>query len=172
MQARAFAEYLMTLMEYLDSPLPIWVNEFSVCGVALSPLSVAYLVGCTAINTLGSESAAAFSHAVTGLKLFILVVIVIVSIAVFEPTYFEPFLDEDKGFHGVIEATTILYFGYLGFDFVTTMAEEAIDAKRNVPKAILLSVIFCTIIYAVTSFSVQGVGHLNSSTGDGETALA
>jgi basic amino acid/polyamine antiporter, APA family len=82
-------------------------------------------------------------------------------------------MDEELGFHGVVEATTILYFGYLGFDFVTTMAEEAIDAKRNVPTAIMLSVISCMLIYGVVSFSVQGVGNLAAAgTGDGETALA
>jgi APA family basic amino acid/polyamine antiporter len=43
---------------------------------------------------------------------------------------------EDRGFTGVIEGATILFFGYIGFDFITTMAEEAKNPRRDVPLAI------------------------------------
>lgn len=86
MQARAFSEYLVVLMAYLEHPLPLWVSEFEILGLVVSPLSAMFFLFVTAINTLGAEGAAAFSHAVTGLKLFILVIIVIVSISVFDQT--------------------------------------------------------------------------------------
>ena len=58
-------------------------------------------------------------------KLVILAFIAIISFANFDTQYFVPFLNEDKGIAGVIEGSTILFFGYLGFDFITTIAEEA-----------------------------------------------
>ena len=74
---------------------------------------------------------------------------------------------------GVIEASTILFFGYLGFDFMTTVAEETIDPKKTIPLSIILSVILCMLIYAIVAFSVQGVGRMALfGEGDGETALA
>jgi APA family basic amino acid/polyamine antiporter len=74
---------------------------------------------------------------------------------------------------GLIEATTILFFGYLGFDFITTISEEAVNPKRDVPLAIQYSVVISMLIYALVAFSVQGVASLASvGTGDGETALA
>lgn len=79
---------------------------------------------------------------------------------------------KDKGFFGVIEGSTILFFAYLGFDFITTISEEAKNAKQDVPKAIVLSVILSMLIYGLISFSVCGVGNLSLIDGDGETALA
>jgi len=79
---------------------------------------------------------------------------------------------EEKGVIGIIEASTILFFGYLGFDFITTISEEAINPIKDVPRAILLSVMCSIIIYAVVAFTVAGVGRLENGTGYEETALA
>ena len=63
----------------------------------------------------------------------ILLFIVIVSFANFNVENLSPLLVEDKGMTGVIEGATILFFGYLGFDFITTIAEEAKNPRRDVP---------------------------------------
>ena len=78
----------------------------------------------------------------------------------FDIQNFTPFLDEEKGVPGVIEASTILFFGYLGFDFITTISEEAKNPKKDVPRAILFSVILSMAIYMILSFAVNGVGNL------------
>lgn len=63
----------------------------------------------------------------------ILLFIVTVSFANFNVENLSPLLVEDKGMTGVIEGATILFFGYLGFDFITTIAEEAKNPRRDVP---------------------------------------
>jgi APA family basic amino acid/polyamine antiporter len=90
----------------------------------------------------------------------------------FESKNFSPFFIKDKGFEGVIESATILFFGYLGFDFMTTVTEEAINPIRDVPKAILISVVLSMLIYVVVTVSVSGVGNISAGVGDGETVLA
>ena len=86
---------------------------------------------------------------------------------------FSPILIPEKGVTGLVEATTILFFGYLGFDFITTISEEAKDPKRGVPIAINASVIGSMMIYALVAFSISGMGNLAAvGNGDGETALA
>ena len=112
----------------------------------VSPLSIAYLIVCTAISTLSAEWAAAFNQVATSGLLFCLAAIVGVSSCYFDVSNFDPFINEERGFVGVIEATTILYFAYIGFDFLTTMTEEAIDAKRNIPRAIIVSVMLTMVI--------------------------
>ena len=96
----------------------------------------------------------------------------LVSAFYFDPGNFEPFFNKDKGALGVIEASTILFFGYLGFDFITTITEEASNPVRDVPKAIMTSVLISMVIYTLVAFSVSGVGNLAEGDGDGETALA
>ena len=109
---------------------------------------------------------------VTIAKLGILAFIVLVSAFFFDIGNFSPFLIEEKGPLGVIEASTILFFGYLGFDFITTISEEALNPIKDVPIAILMSVILSMVIYTTVTFAVSGVGVLSNSDGDGETALA
>jgi APA family basic amino acid/polyamine antiporter len=55
---------------------------------------------------------------------------------------------------------------------MTTVTEEAINPIKDVPKAILISVLISIIIYATVSFSISGVGNLAAGQGDGDTALA
>lgn len=91
----------------------------------------------------------------------------------FKSSRFTPLLNEEKGITGVIEASTILFFCYLGFDFITTMSEEAHNPKTSVPLAVNISVTASMIIYALIAFAVTGVGNLGGNgSGGGETALA
>ena len=137
-----------------------------------SILSVVALALFTVVSTKSAACAGVFNSIVTSGKLFILSFIVIVSLLNFDSKNFTPFFDEKKGVAGLIEGSTILFFGYLGFDFMTTIAEEAKNPVRDVPRAIILSNFICMMIYACVAFSVQGVGKLSEKSGDGETALA
>lgn len=105
--------------------LPIWADSWDLVGFKVSPLAAFFLVLCTWIQTQGSSFAEIFNNIVTSGKLAILALIALVSFANFEIKHFKPFLNEELGFSGVIEGSTILFFGYLGFDFITTIAEEA-----------------------------------------------
>jgi APA family basic amino acid/polyamine antiporter len=110
---------------------------------------------------------------ITSAKLIILFFIIAISFTLFDKQNFTPFLDQDHGPMGVVEATLILFFGYLGFDFITTIAEEAKNPSRDIPIAIQLSVILSMGIYALVALAVQGVGRMGmEGQGDGETALA
>lgn len=154
--------------------LPKWVDEWQITDtVTGSPTAIVFLLACVWLQNRGAKKAADFNNFVTTLKLMILMFIVIVSLMHFDKKNFTPFLNEEKGVMGVIESSTILFFGYLGFDFITTMSEEAKNPQKDVPLAVVLSVVLSMMIYALVSFSVNGVGNLAlSGAGDGETALA
>lgn len=55
------------------------------------------------------------------------------------------------GWKGVMNGASLIFFAYIGFDAVSTTAEEAKNPKRDVPKSILASLIICTIVYIITS---------------------
>ena len=74
---------------------------------------------------MGSKSAGSFNSVITVVKLGMLAFITAVAFCYFKIENLSPFLIEKKGFAGVIEGSTILFFGYLGFDFITTISEEA-----------------------------------------------
>jgi APA family basic amino acid/polyamine antiporter len=58
---------------------------------------------------------------------------------------------------GVLAGASIVFFAYVGFDAVSTAAEEAINPKRDLPKGIINSLIFCTIIYIIVAALLTGV---------------
>ena len=79
---------------------------------------------------------------------------------------------EDR-FIGIMQAATLTYFGYTSFETSSTLTSEAINPLRDIPRAIIYTVVFCMIIYSVTATSVVGVGIVEASKNhDADTALA
>jgi APA family basic amino acid/polyamine antiporter len=58
---------------------------------------------------------------------------------------------------GVLAGASIVFFAYVGFDAVSTAAEEAINPQRDLPKGIINSLVFCTIIYIIVAALLTGV---------------
>lgn len=125
-----------------------------------SPIAILYLVGCNIIQTTGAKGAGLFNSIVTTLKLSLLGIIVLASFSLFDSQNFQPFMNEQKGASGVVEASCILFFSFIGFDFLTTLSPEAIDPSKNIPMAIEISVILTALIYSIIAFALNGVGNI------------
>jgi APA family basic amino acid/polyamine antiporter len=67
----------------------------------------------------------------------------------------------------------LTYFGYTCFETSSTLTAEAINPLRDIPRAIIYTVIFCMILYAITATSMVGLGIVEASKNhDADTALA
>jgi APA family basic amino acid/polyamine antiporter len=66
-----------------------------------------------------------------------------------------------NGFKGIGTAAALIFFAYIGFDAVSTAAEEAKDAKRDMPFAILASLVICTVVYILVALVLAGVAPWN-----------
>ena len=65
------------------------------------------------------------------------------------------------GWSGVVTAATIVFFAYIGFDAVSTQAGEAKNPKKDVPFAIVMSLVICTILYIIVSLVLTGMVKYN-----------
>jgi APA family basic amino acid/polyamine antiporter len=72
-----------------------------------------------------------------------------------KPTNWHPFAP--NGWHGILTGASIVFFAYIGFDAVSTTAEEARNPKRDMPIGIIGSLIICTIVYAVIAAVFTGL---------------
>lgn len=63
---------------------------------------------------------------------------------------------------GIFLGATLVFYAYLGFDIIPAVAEEAKDAKRDVPRAIIHQVLYVSVIYVAVAFAVNGVGRLEN----------
>src|SRR5690606_39617687 len=74
----------------------------------------------------------------------------------------EPFISEQEGgdrfgWPGVLRAASIVFFAYIGFDAISTAAQEAKNPQRDMPIGILASLVICTLLYIAVSLVLTGI---------------
>lgn len=120
---------------------------------------------------------------VNGLIVLLKVSVVLVFIAVgwqyIKPENYSPYIPENTGdfghfgFSGIIRAAAIVFFAYIGFDAVSTAAQEAKNPKRDMPIGILLSLGICTALYILFAHVMTGVVNYEAFAGkDGIAPVA
>jgi basic amino acid/polyamine antiporter, APA family len=103
----------------------------------------------------GIRESAGFNSAMVVLKLAIIVFFVAMGACYIEPRNWQPFAPH--GFAGISSAAASLFFAYIGFDAVSTAAEETRNPQRNVPIGIMASLIICTIVYIAVAIVLTGM---------------
>jgi amino acid transporter len=88
-------------------------------------------------------------------KLAIIVLVIIVGIFYIDLDNWSPFLP--NGFGGVMAGVSAVFFAYIGFDAVSTLAEEAKDPQRDLPRGMIYSLIICTVIYIILALVLTGM---------------
>ncbi len=120
----------------------------------------------TAILVKGIKEAASTNNIIVVLKVAVVLFVIIAGAFYVDPANWQPFIPaevmgEDGHLHfgvgGVLTAATIVFFAYIGFDAVSTQAGEAINPKKDVPFAIIASLIICTLLYVAVSLVLTGM---------------
>ncbi|HEX7153060.1 MAG TPA: amino acid permease [Thermoanaerobaculia bacterium] len=124
---------------------PIIVNIFALAIVAL----------ITMVLVWGIKASARLNIFMVGLKLLVLAFFVIVCIPAVKVENWTPFAP--NGWPGIATGAAIIFFAYIGFDAVSTTAEETRNPKRDMPIGIIGSLIVCTIIYVIVAAVFTGV---------------
>ena len=123
------------------------------------------------------------SSFVNGIIVLLKVSVVLIFIAVgwkyIHPENYTPYIPENTGtfgefgFSGIIRAAAIVFFAYIGFDAVSTAAQEAKNPKRDMPIGILLSLGICTLLYVLFAHVMTGVVNYQAFAGkDGIAPVA
>jgi APA family basic amino acid/polyamine antiporter len=109
----------------------------------------------TVVLVVGIRESAWFNSAMVLLKLAIIAFFVILGFHYVKPANWHPFMP--NGYHGVFTAAAIIFFAYIGFDAVSTAAEETKNPKRDMPIAIISSLVVCTVIYILVALVLTGM---------------
>jgi len=105
--------------------------------------------------TIGVHMSARFNAAMVLVKLIAIVVFVAIAFANVDPAHWQPFMP--FGWEGVMGGAALIFFAYIGFDAVSTAAEEAVNPQRDLPIGILFSLAVCTVIYVVVAGLLTGI---------------
>jgi APA family basic amino acid/polyamine antiporter len=109
----------------------------------------------TWVLVIGIRESAWFNSSMVVLKLAIITVFVVLGGFYVKTANWHPFAP--NGFAGISAAAAIIFFAYIGFDAVSTAAEETRDPKRDMPIAIISSLVVCTIIYIAVALVLTGM---------------
>jgi len=113
------------------------------------------VLGLTWVLVTGIRESARFNTAMVVLKLAVIAFFVAVGALYVKPANWTPFAP--NGFAGIAGAAAIIFFAYIGFDAVSTAAEETRDPQRNMPIGMLGSLGVCTLVYAVVAIVLTGM---------------
>lgn len=95
------------------------------------------------------------SNAMVIIKLSIVLLVIAVGAFYVDTTNWHPFLP--NGIGGVLKGVSAVFFAYIGFDAISTTAEECKDPQRDLPKGMMWSILICTILYIVIALVLTGM---------------
>jgi APA family basic amino acid/polyamine antiporter len=171
--AISWANYMNVLLDGMGLSLPRWLavdwqtahakmpdvvaNAPHIFGfpIVVNILALAIVAFITIVLVWGIRESAGFNFWMVGIKLVVLGFFVIVSFKFVSPANWTPFAP--NGMHGILSGAAVVFFAYIGFDAVSTTAEEARNPTRDMPIGIIGSLIICTIIYGIVAAVFTGM---------------
>jgi len=109
----------------------------------------------TVLAYIGIHESRRSANFMVGLKLVVLLFIVVIGVFYIDTNNFSPFLP--NGFPGVLKGVSAVFFAYIGFDAISTTAEECANPQRDLPRGMIYSLIICTVIYVVVTLVITGM---------------
>lgn len=140
-----------------DTSALAWATAPTIDGlriIANVPAAV-IIVLITALAYIGIKESKKSANFMVGLKLAVLAAIVLIGIFYIDTDNWIPFTP--NGFSGVLKGVSAVFFAYIGFDAISTTAEECSDPQRDLPKGMLNSLIICTVIYVIVTLVITGM---------------
>ena len=158
--------------EALGVDFPVWMStDFQTAAATPAIASVAPHVGkfviafnlpaalivaaLTVVLVLGIRESAGFNAVMVALKLVLVAGFVAVGAHYVQPAHWHPYLP--NGLHGVWKGASLAFFSYIGFDAVSTAAEETRDPQRDLPRGMIASLVVCTVLYLATAAVMTGI---------------
>ncbi len=145
--------YREVVASYPDrlAELPVFMGHH----IALNVPGMAIVAIITWLLVIGVKESARVNNAMVILKLAVLALFVGVGLLYIDPRNWTPFAP--NGWRGIHQGAAIVFFAYIGFDAVSTAAEETKDPQRNMPIGILGSLAICTVIYVIVGVVATGL---------------
>ena len=104
---------------------------------------------------IGTRESRNFSNIMVMIKLAVVVLVIIVGFFYIDIENWTPFMP--NGFGGVMAGVSAVFFAYIGFDAVSTLAEEAKNPQRDLPRGMIYSLVICTVVYIILALVLTGM---------------
>ncbi len=113
----------------------------------------------TILLYIGIKESVKVTSALVIIKLVLIALFLWFGLPHFDPeTYWHPFAP--NGFKGIMTGAALVFFAYVGFDAISTTAEESKNPQRDLPRAMIIALLVCTILYIVVTIVLTGIAPL------------
>jgi APA family basic amino acid/polyamine antiporter len=109
----------------------------------------------TMITYIGIQESKRTANAMVLLKLMVILLVIALGSVYVNPANWNPFLPNGVG--GILKGTAAVFFAYIGFDAISTTAEECKNPQRDLPRGMIYSLIICTVIYVAIALVITGM---------------
>ena len=161
----SWSRYLVVFLQNIGIELP---HAFTACpwdgGIVNIP-AMLIVVLMSLILMRGTAGSSFFNGLIVFLKIAVILLFVVLGWKFIQSDNYVPYIPENTGklgefgLSGVLRGAAIVFFAFLGFDAVSTAAQETKNPKRDMPIGILVSLLVCTILYILFAHVMTGVAH-------------
>ncbi|MCZ2357738.1 MAG: amino acid permease [Bacteroidia bacterium] len=148
---------LLSLDKSLQAAYQAWLNAPQLFGLhIIMDLPALFITAIiTTLVYIGVQESKRASNAMVAIKLTVIIGVIIVGFFYVDTQNWSPFFP--NGIGGVLKGVSAVFFAYIGFDALSTTAEECKNPQRDLPRGMFLSLIICTILYVLISLVLTGM---------------
>src|SRR5579862_7452798 len=132
-------------------------------GAIINVPAVLIVAAIASICYIGIKQSAVFNSVIVTIKVTVIVLFILFGVSYINTDNWHPFVPPNTGTWGVygpsgiLAASGVIFFAYIGFDAISTAAQEARNPQRDMPIGILTSLIVCTLLYVIVSAVLTGM---------------
>jgi APA family basic amino acid/polyamine antiporter len=175
----SWSRYLVKFCEGFDVHLPTALTVGPWDGGIINLPAIFIVILMSLLLMKGTQESATVNGVIVGLKVTVVIIFIVLGWKYIKESNYVPYIPDNTGkfgeygFSGIIRAAAIVFFAYIGFDAVSTAAQEAKNPRKDMPIGILGSLVICTVLYILFAHVMTGVTNYSAFKGqDGIAPVA
>ena len=147
----------LPLDEALRGAIDAWNSAPVIMGKHIFVNLPAFFIVCviSVITYIGISESKKTTNFMVMFKIAVIILVIIIGFFFVKTANWNPFLP--NGFTGVLKGVSAVFYAYIGFDAISTTAEECTNAQRDLPKGMLYSLLICTVLYILIALVLTGM---------------
>jgi APA family basic amino acid/polyamine antiporter len=119
----------------------------------------AFIIVClvSMLTYVGIKESKRSANFMVMFKIAVIIFVIILGFFYVKPNYWSPFMP--NGFEGVLKGVSAVFYAYIGFDAISTTAEECKNPQRDLPRGMIYSLVICTVLYILIALVLTGMVH-------------
>jgi APA family basic amino acid/polyamine antiporter len=152
--AIGWSGYFQRILAGFGVTLPQWMAAAPPVGIVNLPAVIIVLL-ITTLLVIGVRESARFNAGMVAIKIAAVLFFIAIGFSKVDTANWSPFAP--YGWSGIMAAGAVVFFAYIGFDAVSTTAEEATNPQRDLPIGIIASLVICTVLYIAVAAILTGI---------------